>query len=96
MQIIRTSGSKSLASIYESICKQVSLFRKTSLSLPGRLNISLKQHRDVLTALLSGDGNKAGALLRHHVLDAGHALVSTLAQNKPQKNGSLNPTGREA
>jgi DNA-binding GntR family transcriptional regulator len=85
LRIIRTAGNKSLASIYKSICKQVSLFRKTSLSLPGRLNISLEQHRGVLAALLAGDANKAGALLRHHVLDAGHALVSALTQKTPQK-----------
>lgn len=96
LEIIRISGNRSLGRIYKSICKQVSLFRKTSLSLPGRLNLSLKQHGKILAALLSGDGNRAGALLRHHVLDAGHALVSTLAQKKSQKNKSLNPTGREA
>jgi DNA-binding GntR family transcriptional regulator len=85
LRIIHTAGNKSLASIYKSICKQVSLFRKTSLSLPGRLNTSLEQHRGILAALLAGDANKAGALLRHHVLDAGHALVSALTQKTPQK-----------
>ena len=97
LEIIRTSGSKSLVNIYDSICKQVSLFRKTSLSLPGRLNISLQQHQEILAALLSGDGNKAGTLLRHHVLDAGHTLVSALSKTKPgNKVKSLNPTRREA
>jgi len=97
LEIIQASGSKSLSSIYESICKQVSLYRKTSLSLPGRLNISLLQHQEILAALLSGDGNKAGTLLRHHVVDAGHALVSALTKKKPRnKVRSLNPTRREA
>jgi DNA-binding GntR family transcriptional regulator len=97
LEIIRTSGSKSLVNIYDSICKQVSLFRKTSLSLPGRLNISLQQHQEILAALLSGDGEKAGTLLKLHVLDAGHTLVSALSKTKPgNKVKSLNLTRREA
>jgi DNA-binding GntR family transcriptional regulator len=97
IEIIRISGNKSLAGIYGSICKQVSLFRKTSLSLPGRLSISLEQHQEILAALISGDGNKAGTLLRHHVLDAGHALVSALAKTKARnKIKSFNPTRRGA
>jgi DNA-binding GntR family transcriptional regulator len=94
MQIIRTSGSKSLAGFYESICKQVSLFRKTSLSLPGRLHISLKQHQEILAALLSGDGPKSAALLRHHVLDAGHALVSALTQKIERKQSQITKSNR--
>ena len=97
LEIIRTSGNKSLANIYDSICKQVSLFRKSSLSLPGRLNISLEQHQEILAALLSGDGKKAGASLRHHVLDAGHALVSALSKTKPgNKLNHYNLTRRPA
>ena len=97
MEIIRISGNKSLAGIYDSICKQVSLFRKSSLSLPGRLNISLGQHQEILAALLSGDGKEAGASLRHHVLDAGHALVSALVKTKPRNKKTLsNPTRRPA
>jgi len=83
LSIIRISCNKSLAGIYDSICKRVSLFRKTSLSLPGRLGVSLAQHEEILAALLAGDGTKAGALLRHHVLDAGCALGAALAKKKP-------------
>lgn len=97
LEIIRISGNKSLAGIYDSICKQVSLFRKTSLSLPGRLRVSLDQHGEILAALLSGDKDEAGTALRHHVLDAGHALVSALVKTKPRKKKTIsNPTRRWA
>jgi DNA-binding GntR family transcriptional regulator len=97
LAIIRISGNKSLAGIYDSICKQVHLFRKTSLSLPGRLGISLGQHKEILAALISGDGNQAGTLIKHHVLDAGRALVSALAHTKTRnKMKPFNPTGRGA
>lgn len=95
--IIRISGNKSLSGLYDSLCKQVSLFRKTSLSLPGRLGISLGQHEKILAALLAGDGNKAGILLRHHVLDAGRSLVAALAKKKTHANlKAFNPTRRGA
>jgi len=95
LEIIRISENKSLAGIYDSICKQVSLFRKSSLSLPGRLRISLGQHQEILAALLSGDGKEAGTSLRHHVLDAGHALVSALVKTKLRNRKTLsNPTRR--
>ena len=80
--LIRMSGNQSLSGIYDSICKQVQLFRRTSLALPGRLRVSLGQHQEILAAVLAGDGNRAGLLLRDHVLDAGRALVSALAGTK--------------
>jgi DNA-binding GntR family transcriptional regulator len=83
--IIRASGNSSLEGIYDSICKRVQLFRKTSLSLPDRLNISLRQHQEILESLLSGNEQKAGHLLKHHVLDAGRTLVSALTKAKVQK-----------
>jgi DNA-binding GntR family transcriptional regulator len=97
LAIIRISGNKSLAGIYDSICKRVHLFRKTSLSLPGRLGTSLGQHQEILAALLSGNGNQAGTILKHHVLDAGRALVSALTNTKARnKMKSFNPTRRGA
>jgi DNA-binding GntR family transcriptional regulator len=95
--IIRASGNASLSSLYDSICKQVQLFRRTSLSLPGRLRVSLNQHQEILAAVLTGNGDQAGRLLRNHVLDAGRTLVSALSGTKrPSKKKSPHRTRRES
>lgn len=86
MAVVRASANHSLASLYESVCKQALLFRRTSLSLHNRLHVSLEQHKRIFSALKSGRGNEAAALLKSHVLDAGRALISTIEANSPSIN----------
>jgi len=78
MAVVRLSANKSLASLYESVCKQALLFRRTSLSLHNRLRVSLAQHKEIFSALKSGQGNLAAVLLKNHVLDAGRALMAAI------------------
>jgi DNA-binding GntR family transcriptional regulator len=82
MAVVRVSANNSLVNLYESVCKQALLFRRTSLSLPNRLCVSFKQHKEIFTALTSGQGTLAAALLKNHVLDAGRALVSVIESKK--------------
>lgn len=78
MAVVRVSANNSLINLYESVCKQALLFRRTSLSLPNRLHVSLDQHKQIFSALKSGRGDWAAALLKNHVLEAGRALVSAI------------------
>jgi DNA-binding GntR family transcriptional regulator len=82
MAVVRVSSNESLIKLYESVCKQALLFRRTSLSLPNRLRVSLKQHKEIFSALTSGQKDLAAGLLKNHVLDAGRALVSVIEPNK--------------
>jgi DNA-binding GntR family transcriptional regulator len=45
--IVEISGNANLLSIYEGVCKQMSLFRRISLSLPGHLRLSLQRHKKI-------------------------------------------------
>lgn len=73
--IIHISGNQNLLHLYTGICKKASLFRRTSLSLPGRLSISLLQHREVVEALRKRDSARAAQLLKAHILDAKESLI---------------------
>lgn len=70
MCIMHIAGNKNLLEIYEGVSKKASLFRKTSLSAPGRLPVSLKQHEAIYDAIASGDADKAADLMKHHIHDA--------------------------
>lgn len=84
MAIVRLSQNQSLASIYESVCKQTSLFRMIALSLPGRLSISLEKHRKVIDALRRRDGSECARLMTKHNFEAKEVL--TLAMKKKSKD----------
>jgi DNA-binding GntR family transcriptional regulator len=83
MSIIHMAGNKNLETIYEGVCKRASLFRRTSLSTPGRLAISLKQHQAIFDAIAAGNSEKTAALMHHHIMDAKSVLAASCAS--PEK-----------
>lgn len=84
MCIMHIAGNKNLISIYEGVCKKASLFRRTSLSLPGRLPESLRQHQAIYTAIAEHDETQAATLMRHHIVDAKIALVAACQKSEDQ------------
>jgi Transcriptional regulators len=76
--IVEISGNENLLSMYEGICKRMSLFRKVSLSLPGQLSVSLQKHQKILSAITSKDPAKAGNVLRNHTLEAKKTLLRAI------------------
>ena len=81
MCIMRIAGNKNLMTIYDGVCKKASLFRRTSLSLPGRLPESLKQHKTIFEAISSGDPIKTENLMKRHIMDAKNALLASCAKS---------------
>lgn len=77
MCIMHIAGNKNLLQIYEGVSKKASLFRKTSLSAPGRLPVSLKQHEAIYEAIISGDADRAADLMKHHIHDAKAIVLET-------------------
>ena len=80
--IVEIAGNENLLSMYEGICKRMSLFRQASLSLPGQLSVSLQKHQKILEAITSKDPAKAGNLLRHHTLAAKKTLLKAITAKK--------------
>jgi DNA-binding GntR family transcriptional regulator len=80
--IVEISGNANLLSIYEGVCKQMSLFRRISLSLPGQLRLSLQRHKKIVEAVRSKDSVKAANVMRNHTLEAKKVLLSALVDKK--------------
>ncbi|MEW6332948.1 MAG: GntR family transcriptional regulator [Thermodesulfobacteriota bacterium] len=80
--IVEVSGNTHLLSIYEGVCKQMSLFRRISLSLPGQLRLSLQRHRKILEAVKSRDCRRAATVMRNHTLEAKKALLRAIMAKK--------------
>ena len=80
--IVEISGNANLLSIYEGVCKQMSLFRRISLSLPGQLRLSLQRHKKIVEAVKSKDSAKAANVMRNHTLEAKKALLRAIRDKK--------------
>lgn len=80
--IVEISGNANLLSIYEGVCKQMSLFRRISLSLPGQLSLSLQRHKKIVDAVKSKESAKAANVMRNHTLEAKKALLSAIMDKK--------------
>jgi len=77
-KIILTSKNNNLGSLIEGIYNKASLCRKTNLSFPDRMSISYLQHKDIFRAIEAGNPMEASTQMKHHVIDARDALLSSL------------------
>ena len=80
--IVEISGNTNLLSIYEGVCKRMSLFRRISLSLPGHLRLSLQRHKKIIEAIQSKNSVKAASVMRNHTLGAKKALLCAIRDKK--------------
>jgi DNA-binding GntR family transcriptional regulator len=80
--IVEITGNANLLSIYEGVCKQMSLFRKISLSLPGQLRLSLQRHKKIVDAIKSGRSTKAASVMKNHTLGAKKVLLRSIKAKK--------------
>lgn len=74
------SGNRWLLSVIQDLRKVLKLSRMHSLSLEGRLQQSLDEHRAILAAMLAGDAVKAEKLMHDHLLSGREALARMDAQ----------------
>jgi len=72
------SGNARLVRVAESFNGQMRLLISTSAQLPGRLQASLQEHVAIVRAVRARDAQAAEAAMRHHVRQAGRALLAYL------------------
>lgn len=71
--IYKASGNRMLCRILSELHRNIARYRRISLSAPGRLEKSVEEHREILDAILAGDGEKADKLTSAHI---GQALLN--------------------
>jgi DNA-binding GntR family transcriptional regulator len=74
-KIQELSGNRWLLSVIQDLRKVLKLSRLHSLSLEGRLEQSLDEHRLIIAALQAGDAIKAEKLMHDHLLSGREALA---------------------
>ncbi len=73
--IYKASGSRFLWRTLSELHRKIKSYRKRSLSVPGRLEKTVGEHREILEAIRGGDADKADLLTSLHVR---RALENTL------------------
>lgn len=88
--IYSASGNDFLAAEARRLHKRLQPFRRMQLRVRGRMIQSLAEHRQILTALETGDSPTAEATLRDHVAVQGARFNDLMASYK-QSNLRANP-----
>ncbi|MEA3421564.1 MAG: GntR family transcriptional regulator [Acidobacteriota bacterium] len=67
--LIRSSQNSRLIQVMDNLNAQVQLGRMESISVPGRAERGLKEHEEIINAMLGEDVNKAEKLIRKHCIN---------------------------
>ena len=76
--IYRASGNRMLCRILSELHRNITRYRKMSLTVPGRLESSVEEHREILNAILAGNADEADRLTSLHIGRALENLTKTL------------------
>lgn len=77
--IYGASGSRMLCKILSDLHKNIKSYRKLSLTVPGRLEASQREHAEILAAIREGNADLADELTSRHIERAMDNIKSTLA-----------------
>ena len=80
-KLVEFAGNRKLIVIYRRLIKELSLFRRMNLADGKLLPLSVSEHRAIVKAIASGDGDAAGRAMREHVLES---KQRTERNNAPQ------------
>lgn len=76
--IYRASGSRMLNRTLSELHRNITSYRKMSLSVPGRLENSVREHREIFEAIESGNAELAEHLTSRHVAAALENMLLTV------------------
>lgn len=79
--IYEASGNRMLCKILSELHKNIKAYRKLSLSVPGRLEKSNEEHREILKAIIDGDKEKADMLTSLHIERAMENMIAAMKEN---------------
>ena len=77
-EIFKKSGSRMLCKILTDLHKSIKTYRKLSLSGTGRIEASVKEHREILEAILRSDAGEAERLTYLHVENAMKSTIDAI------------------
>jgi DNA-binding GntR family transcriptional regulator len=76
--LYQASRNQRLSLIISNLREQIQRFRATSLAIPGRMKEALEEHRQIVEAISSRDGETARRLAQEHIENAENSLMSVI------------------
>ena len=95
--LCESAGRPVTAGIVQRLHQQSDRYSRMQLVLTHGESRAAEEHRAILAAVARRDAKGAGDLMKHHILDAGRALVDRLqAERRPDGKGHGKAPRREA
>jgi phosphonate utilization transcriptional regulator len=69
-RLVEMAGNSKVTAIYRKLIKELSLFRRMNLAESTTLPVSASEHRQIVKAIASGDGQAAGQAMYDHVMES--------------------------
>lgn len=89
-EIWHASGRSRLASVADNLFGQMRVGNNISAHVPGRPEVSLNEHVEIIEAIESGDASRAEKAVREHIRSASQALLGSItSDNSVGKVASL-------
>lgn len=79
--IYKASRNDRLIQIINNLMEQIQRFRATSLAFPGRMKVTVEEHRKLVEAIANRDVSLAKALAQEHVENAENSMLEALERS---------------
>ncbi|MGW8312423.1 MAG: GntR family transcriptional regulator [Desulfuromonadales bacterium] len=77
---IKAAGNEKLYEMITQLVMRFKRLRLASLSQPGRMEISVEEHRNMIQAFKNHDGDRADSLVRHTATIGAGVLIQSMSQ----------------
>jgi len=84
--LYQASRNARLVGIISNLREQLTRFRTTSMSYPGRLKATLEEHRNIVEAIAQGDEKAARKAAEHHMEKSEQTLLASMKANDKREN----------
>ena len=75
---IKSAGNKKLLELIQQMLKKFDRLRIASLSLPGRMEISVQEHEKIIEAFKARNGEQANILVQKNAAYGGQVLIQSI------------------
>ncbi len=82
---IKAAGNDKLSEMINQLVMKFKRLRLASLSQPGRMEVSIEDHSDMIQAFKDHDGNRADSLIRHAATIGAEVLIQSMPQAETEK-----------
>ena len=83
LEVVRASGNSVLERLYEQLAGLLTLSRGVTAREPGRLDLTLEQHAELVTAILARDSTGAERAMRQHIRSVARTAAERQEQEQP-------------